>query len=239
MNVRPIAVSLILLLAPVIAAAQTPASSTPQTEAVVVVSGEGLIKAQPDQAWVSFAVESRSKNPKEAQAENAKVMTAVQERLVASGIPKDAVRTLSYEVHLESDWIKGRQVPRGYVARNTVEVRADDVSRVGEIIDIAITNGVNAVHGIRFDVKNRDALEREAVKRATADARARAEAAAAGAGATLGRVVRIEEPSRYPMPPPMPMMRRDAAQEMASAATPIVAGEIEIRSTIVLTVTLK
>jgi uncharacterized protein YggE len=57
---------------------------------------------------------------------------------------------------------------------------------------------------------------------------------------SLGRVLRIEEPNRgYPVPPPMPMMRRDAAEMVASAPTPIVAGEIEIRSTVVLTVTLK
>jgi uncharacterized protein YggE len=207
----------------------------------VVVSGEGVIKAAPDRAWVMFAVESRSKSPKDAQSQNAKTMSSVQDRLAAAGIPKDAIRTLSYDLHLEADWVNGRQVPRGYVARNTIEVRLDELTRVGEVIDIAITNGANNVHGVRFDLKQREALEREALKRATADARARAEAAAAGAGATLGRVVRIEEPVRGgPFPPPMPMMREMAATQDARApSTPIVAGEIEIRATVVLTAALK
>jgi uncharacterized protein YggE len=228
-----------LSLTATLASAQTPAASS---EPVIVVTGEGVIKAAPDQAWVTFAVESRSKNPKEAQAQNAKAMAAIQERLFAAGIAKDAVRTLSYDLHLESDWVSGRQVLRGYVARNTIEVRLDDITRVGEVIDIAITNGANNVHGVRFDLKQREALEREALKRATADARARAEAAAAGAGVTVGRVVRIEEPSRggYPVPPPMPMMREmAAAQDGRAASTPVVAGEIEIRSTVVLTLSLK
>jgi uncharacterized protein YggE len=206
----------------------------------VVVSGEGLVKAAPDQAWVMFAVESRSKAPKEAQAQNAKAMTSVQERLIAAGIPKDAIRTLSYDLHLESDWVNGRQVPRGYLARNTIQVRLDDITRVGEVIDLAISNGANSVHNVRFDLKQRDALEREALKRATADARARAEAAASGVGASIGRVVRIEEPGRGgPVPPPMPMMREMAAQDSRPVATPVVAGEIEIRSTVVLTASLK
>lgn len=218
--------------------AQTP--STASSEPVVVVSGEGVVKAAPDQAWVMFAVESRSKNPKEAQAQNAKVMTTVQERLVAAGIPKDAIRTLSYDLQFESDWVNGRQIPKGYLARNTVEVRLDDISRVGEAIDIGITNGVNSVHGVRFDLKRRDALEREALKLATADARARAEAAATGAGLAIGRVVRIEEPVRGGYPPPVPMMREMAMQDArAAASTPVVAGEIEIRSTVVLTAQLK
>lgn len=215
--------------------------TTTPAEPVVVVSGEGLVKAAPDQAWVTFAVESRSKDPKEAQTQNAKVMSAVQERLVAAAVAKDAIRTLSYNLNLESDWVNGKQVPRGYLARNTIEVRLDDITRVGEIIDLAITSGANSVRGVRFDVKRREALEREALKLATADARARAEAAASGVGGAIGRVLRIEEPSRgYPVPPPVPMMREAAfAAQDAGGPTPVVAGEIEIRSTVVLTAALK
>ena len=224
----------------VVAAAPVASAQSTASEPVVVVSGEGLVKAAPDQAWVTLAVESRSKNPQAAQTQNAEAMSAVQQRLVAAGIPKDAIRTLSYDLHLESDWVNGRQVPRGYVARNTIEVRLDDITRVGEIIDLAITSGANSVHGVRFDLKQRDALEREALKQATADARARAEAAAAGAGASIGRVVKIEEPSRgYPIPPPVPMMRAEAAQDGRAVATPVVAAEIEIRATVMLTATLK
>ena len=227
-----------LLLVASVASAQT-ASSTAD-ERVVVVSGEGLVKAAPDQAWVTFAVESRSKNPKDAQTQNAKAMSSVQERLIAAGIPKDAIRTLSYDLHLESDWVNGRQVPRGYLARNTIEVRVDEIVRVGEVIDIAITNGANSVHGVRFDLKARESLEREALKRATADARARAEAAAAGIGGSLGNVVRIDAVrGEYPVPPPMPMMREMAAQDTRSVTTPVVAGEIEIRARVTLTALLK
>jgi uncharacterized protein YggE len=215
-------------------------AQTAQPEPVVVVSGEGLVKAAPDQAWVTIAAESRSRNPKEAQAQNAKAMTTVQQSLMAAGIPKDAIRTIAYDLQLESDWVNGRQVPRGYVARNTIEVRLDDITRVGDVIDIAVTGGATSVHGVRFDLKQRDTLEREALKRATADARGRAEAAAAGAGSAIGRVIRIEEPAvrPYPPPPPQMMMAREMAQD-SRPPTPVVAGEIEIRAAVVLTATLR
>jgi uncharacterized protein YggE len=188
---------------------------------------------------VTFSVESRSKNPKDAQAQNAKTMATVQERLMAARVAKDAIRTLSYDLNLESDWVNGRQVPRGYVARNTIEVRLDDITFVGETIDIAITSGANAVHNVRFDLKDRDTAERRALRMATADARARAQAAAEGVGAAIGRVVRIEEPTGYRVPPPMPLMREAMARDAQAAPTPIVAGEIEIRAAVVLTATLK
>jgi uncharacterized protein YggE len=223
-----------LLLISTVASAQTPAAPEP----VVVVTGEGVVKATPDRAWIMLGVESRSKDPKAAQAQNAKIMTAVQERLAALGVLKDALRTLALDLQQEFDFVESRRIPRGYVARNTIEVRLDDIARVGEIIDAAITSGANNVHGVRFDLQAREQMEREALKRATADARARAEAAAAGVGGSLGRVLRIEEPSRG-YQPPMPMMREMAMQDSRAASTPVAPGEIEIRSTVVLTVALK
>lgn len=226
---------IIAALGPAPVAAQT---STASAEPVVVVTGEGLVKAAPDQAFVTIGAESRSRNPKEAQQQNATAMSAVQQKLTALGIAGDAIRTLAVDLQLESDWVNGRQVPRGYVARNLIEVRLDAISRVGEVIDAAVTSGATAVHSVRFDVKERDALERKALERATADARTRADAAAAGAGRAVDRVIRIEEPSsRFPPSPPVPLAR--AAAFEAAAPTPVVAGEIEIRASVTLTATLK
>lgn len=224
-----LAVSLLIVAA---ASAQAP------TEPVVIVSGEGLVRAAPDQAFVTLAVESRSRHPKDAQAQNAKAMTAVQQALAAAGLARDAVRTLSAGLTLESDWVNGRQVPRGYVARNTIEVRLDDIARVGEVMDVSVTSGATSIYGVRFDLTQRESLEREALKRATADARARAEAAASGAGRAVDRVLRIEEPGVRSVPPQPVMMMREAATA-DRVQTPVEAGEIEIRASVVLTATLK
>lgn len=211
----------------------------PPPEPVVVVTGEGIVKAAPDVAWVTIGAESRSKSPKDAQAQNATAMSAVHEKLTGARIPKDAIRTVSVDVQQEVDWVDGRRVLRGYVARNTIEVRVDDVSRIGEILDLSVGTGATSVQGLRFDVKDRAALERDALRRAVADARARAEAAASGAGTSTGRVVRIEEPSIMRTPPPQPyMMARMAAAE-DKAATPVAAGEIEIRAQVTLTASIK
>ena len=128
-------------------------------------------------------------------------------------MPKDAVRTIGYELHPEFDYANGRQTFRTYLARNTVEVRLDDIDRVGVVIDAAAAGGATTITGIRFDVRNRAALERDALRQAVADARARAEAAAAGAGATIDRIVRIEEGGAPE--PPRPMMRMAAQARRA------------------------
>ena len=111
------------------AAAQVMGTTTPEPP-VVVVSGEGVVKAVPDQAWVLIGAETRSKSPKEAQGQNAEAMTAVQQKIAAAGIPKAAVRTVAYDLQMEYDFANGRQTPRGYVARNSIEVRVDDLARL-------------------------------------------------------------------------------------------------------------
>jgi uncharacterized protein YggE len=206
---------------------------------VIVVTGEGIVKAAPDQAFVRIGAETRSKVSKEAQTQNAALMTAVQQKIAGAGIPKDAIRTLSFDLQMEFDYNNGRQTPRGFVARNTIEVRVDELARLSEVLDASTASGATSVHGLRFEVKNRVALEREALQRAVTDGMARAEAAASGAKRAVDRVVRIEEIGGRggPSPPPMPMMAMRAGAE--PPPTPIEANEIEIRAQVNVTVALK
>ena len=46
---------------------------------------------------------------------------------------------------------------------------------------------------MRFDIQDREKVERDALRLAVADARSRAEAAAAGAGRTVDRIIKIED----------------------------------------------
>lgn len=202
----------------------------------VVVSGEGVVTAVPDQAWVRIGAESRAKGSKDAQSRNAQAMTAVQQKMTALGIPKDAVRTLAIDLQIEYDYANGRQTPRGYVARNTLEVRVDDFAKLGDVLDAAVGSGATTLHGLRFDVKRREALEREAMQLAVANAIGRADALAAGARRSIDRVIRIEESSvsRGGEAPVMAM--RMKAED---AGTPVAAGELEIRAQVRLTASLK
>lgn len=205
---------------------------------VVVTSGEAIVRATPDRAFVSISAESRAQSPREAQQRNAELMKPVQDRLRAAGIPAEAIRTTVYDLRFEYDYDRGRRIPRGYVARNTIEVRVDDVEKLGTLLDTAVEAGATTVSNIRFDLKDRDKLEREALRRAVADARARAEVATAAAGTSIDRVIRIVEEGVV-SPPPMPMMRQAMAEAQPAADTPIAPGEMEIQARVTLTFALK
>jgi uncharacterized protein YggE len=227
---------LVLVAGATVSAAQSPPPGPP----VVVVRGEGEVRTPPDVAFITLATEHRAAAAKDAQAQGATAMTAVQQRLTAAGVAKDAIRTLSYDLQPQFDYVNGKQVARGFLARNVIEVRVDQVTRVGELLEMVVTAGGTTVQGVRFDVKDRTQLERQAISRAVADARARAVAAAEGAGTTVVAVVRIEEDGIIRRPIEQPMMRM-AADSVAAAPPPppIAAGEAVIRATVTLTASIK
>jgi uncharacterized protein YggE len=233
---RCFAAACLLMLLPLTAFAQQP--SAQRDEAVVVTSGEGVVQAVPDRAWITVTAESRASTPREAQQKNAQAMKPVQDRLRAAGVPDDAIKTTAYDLQPDWDYSNNRRTLRGYVARNSIEVRIDGVDRVGELLDLVVNAGATSVENIRFDVKDRERLERDALRLAVGDARARATAAATGAGMTVGAIVRIDEQG-VSTPPPIPFRRETLQAADVTAVPPIAAGAIEIRARVTLTSLLK
>src|SRR5688572_33062328 len=87
--------TLLLVLLAIPAHAQQP--SVP-AEPVVVTSGEGLVEAVPDRAWITIGAESRASSAREAQKRNVEAMAPVLAKLKAAGVPADAIRTIAYDV---------------------------------------------------------------------------------------------------------------------------------------------
>jgi hypothetical protein len=229
---------MVIAVALLLSARAAPAQDMTSTIPSIVTSGEAVVRRAADQAFVVAAVETRARNPREAQQQNAAGMTAVQQRLGTLGLGRDAIRTLGYTIQQEFDFPDGRRVLKGFVARNAVEIKLEAVERVGEIVDAVVQSGASTIDRVRFEVRDRPALEREALRLAVVDARARADAAAAGAARTVDRILRIDDTQHASPRPPMPMamMARTADPQ---AATPVEPGEIEIRAQVTLTVAIK
>ena len=204
----------------------------------IVTTGEAVVRRAPDQAFVTVSVESRARNPRDAQRQNAETMTAVQQRIAAAGVPKDAVRTLGYNIQQEFDYVDGRRVARGYLARNAVEVRVDAIDRTGEVLDAAVQAGATSVppSGSISRTARPPSARRSgspSLMRARVPMRPRPapdERSTACCGLTTPAEVRVGPPR------PMMAMAREAADVQQ---TPIEAGELEIRAQVTLTVSIK
>jgi uncharacterized protein YggE len=226
-------VAVLCSAAPVWAQQTAPPAQQPP---VIVTRGEASLKRAPDQAFVSIAAEARASSPAEAQRNAADSMKAVQAALGKAGIGNDAIRTTGYSLQPDMEYTNGRARVRGYIVRNQLEVRVDDLQHLGAVIDAAGQSGATSMAGLRFDLKDRASVEREALRLAVQDAMARARAIASGANAQIGAIVRIDEQGGYE-PPQIQAM---AAMRMEKAAdTPVSPGELEVRAQVQLTVGIR
>lgn len=214
-----------------------PASAQQPTDArdVIVTTGEAVVRRAPDVAYVTVAVEKRAQNPRDAQRQNADTMAAVVRRLGEAGVARDALRTVGLRLAQEFDNANGKRVPRDFLARNSLEITVD-VNRSGEIADAAVQAGATALDDIRFDVRDRVSLEREAMRLAVVDARARCEILAAAAGRAVDRVLKIELRSDSIV---RPQQMRMASVDESIAVTDVEPGLIEIRAEVLLTASMR
>ena len=208
-----------------------------QPPEAIVTRGEASVKRAPDQAWVSIAAESRASTSTEAQRLAAEAMKAVDSALSRAGLPESAIRTTGYSLQPDMEYVNGRGRVRGYIARNQVEARVDDLKKLGAVLDAAGSAGATSMAGLRFDIRDRETVERDALRLAVQDAMARAKSIASGAGATLGPIIRIEEQREER--PIQPMYRTTMAMAEAQTQTPINPGELEIRAQVMLTVAIR
>ncbi len=231
--------SVVILAGAIPVRAQTPVSAP----SVVVATGESRIKVAPDQAWVTVSLETRHARGAEARHLGAVAMTSVMAALKNTPLATDAVQTVGFSLHPEYEYVDGRQRMKGFVLSNQVLVRIDDVSLVAEVLDAvgAMTLAESSrltISGLRFDLKNRATVERQALQNAVEDAMARARSMAAGAGLSVGRTLRIEQAGSAGVPVRAGTERFMMASE-AAVATPVSPSDIEISAQVTLTVEIK
>lgn len=215
------------------------AQATAPAGAVVVTHGEAVLQRAPDRAWLAVSVETRDAKAAEARRKNAEAMTAVQGMLKASNLPADAIRTTGYSLAPDMDFANGRSTLKGYIVRNDIDVRVDDLDKLSSLLDVInVQKGIGlTVVGPRFDLKNSQSADNDALRQAVEIAMARAQALAAGARRSMGAVIRIEDQESASLPRPIPMMAMQA--KSADMSTPITPGQIEVRASVTLTVELR
>jgi uncharacterized protein YggE len=231
----PLGVLLLTAAAPL--AAQQPASApAPRT---IRVSATGEARAQPDQAYLDFAVETAATTAKAASEENAKLMDRVVRALVAAGVPRERIETRNFTVYPEytSPTPGERQDEpriRGYRTSNMVTARVDDLKRVGALIDAALGAGANRVDAVRFGLRNPERAQAEATRDAVQRARANAETIASALGVRLGEVLDASTAYEPYRPYAADMRMYSMRAEAAAAPTPIQPAEQTVNSTVTL-----
>jgi len=225
-----------LLMAPVPAAL---AQQAPAPRIVVVGEGESAIA--PDLALVSLTVMREAATAREALDGANSAMAAVISAMKAAGIADRDVQTGGLQISPRYNFTNkpdGTQIAElvGYQVSNTLSLRVRDLAKTGEIIDKAVSLGVNQGGGITFTNEDPSKALTEARKRAVDDAVAKARTLSEAAGVGLGRPVEILDQNFSA--PPMPIAAKSFAAR-ADAAVPVEAGENAYRIQVTMTFELK
>jgi len=206
----------------------------------ILVTGEGEAAIAPDMALLSLGVMREAATARKALDANNQAMAEVIAAMKELGIAERDLQTAAIQIvprYNYSNRPDGTQNAElvGYQVTNTLSVRVRDLKRTGEILDRAVTLGVNQGGGIQFVNNDPAATITEARKKAVADASAKARTLAEAAGVGLGQVLEISEQSF--MPPPMPMQAKTF--DRAESAVPIEAGENSYRVQVNVTFALE
>lgn len=227
--------SLAALLAPSAVLADAPPPRT------MTVSGQGEVKAVPDEAQLSAGVVTQARNAAGALAANSRAMNAVFDALKRIGIPDKSIQTSDFSVspqYQTDPHGNTTQKVVGYQVSNNVTVIVDDLARLGSAIDALVSSGANSMGSIAFTIRDPKPLLAQARAEAVKDALQRADIYAKAAGVTLGPIHSIGE-NGYSAPRPMYRMAGGAMAETAAAPTPVAAGEESITAGVSITFELR
>jgi uncharacterized protein YggE len=192
----------------------------------IVVTGQGSARATPDRAQLSLGVSTDAKTASGALRANGAEIARVIAATKAHGIPSEDVQT--EQVSLSLRFGESGDTVVGYVATNSLSVVVRALPKVGPVIDAAVDAGANQVYGPNLVLADQQALYRQAMRAAIANARAKAAAIARAAGLALRRITEVVESGG---PAPLPADAKTAP----AASTPIEPGTQLVQATLTVT----
>ena len=197
---------------------------------MISVNGTGSATSTPDMAMITLGVQRRAKSARDALNENNKAMAAVLAALKGEGIADKDLQTSNFNIrpqyqHFKRSSTGGQKQPKivGYIVSNQLSVRIRDLSKLGEIIDLTITLGVNSGGNIRFMNENPDPIIAMARQKAMENAIRKAKTLTSAADVGLGKIMTISESSHQPRP--FAMQEMAMARNSSAPAVPVASGE--------------
>jgi hypothetical protein len=204
----------------------TAAASQPAGESTIQVSATGQAQAEPDQAILRVAVVATADDASTVREQLANNVSTMRAALRQAGVADDQVRTAGFDIRQQYRTPDDRDRPPRFEGTHAFEITLSNVSRAGEIIDVAVENGANRVDTVTFTLSDdrRRALREQALRRAMDNARADAETIASSANLSITgvRTVSTSDTSFGPV------AERVTTAQAADAGTVIESGPVTV-----------
>lgn len=182
------------------------------------VSGQCQKEVTPDRVSVTLTSRALEKDPKSASAKASAQYEKLKAEIKKLNLKDSRVSTSGFNVNQEWDYNNGKRILRGYSATISLTAETAEVSRAGEVLDIAAKLNIEEV-GTPSTFLSPALAKKEyesCLEVAIKHARAKAEKMAVAAGQSLGKLVTLNENKDNSQPIPLVQHRQ---MEMASDMT--------------------
>ena len=227
----------IIALTGFLTVAVSPAHAHDPQTLYLEVTGSGQASGPPDTALLSLTVLRAGDTARQALDDNNNAMARVLSEMRSLGIKAADLRTSGFSIqprYARPGPGKGGQRPApvlvGYTVTSQLSVKVREILRTGEVLDRAVSTGVNQVGHIRLTVDDPRELRQQARADAMKDALSRAQTLAGTGGVTLGQIQIVREQNAAPAGAPMMEMRM--AMSADAASVPLATGEITFRANV-------
>ncbi|MEI6396709.1 MAG: SIMPL domain-containing protein [Candidatus Taylorbacteria bacterium] len=218
----------------------------PTQSHTISVDGTGDAVAIPDIATLSFTVTETAKAVADAQTlATTKVNTTVA-ALKKSGVAEKDIQTTSYNINPHYEYQQSsvcssngicppsNPVITGYDVSQSTNIKVRDLKKVGDLLTLIGSNGVQNVSGPSFSVDKPEATQAEARAIAIDQARSKANVLAKALGVRIVRVISFSESGNMPYPIRYDMGMGVSSSKALAVAPEISTGEQKITSNVTI-----
>ncbi len=194
---------------------------------LINVSGEGKIKVVPDQAAVSFAIETKGSKAADVKKENDSKMDAVLKFIKKMTIAKEDYQTQRVTLYPNYDYEKKKN---NYMATQSVTILLKNLNIYEVLMDGLVDLGINRIDNVEFKSSKMEQLQSDARKLAMKNAKAKAEDFVSMTNQKVGKAMTISDNSQvyYPTRQMYEMKTMAMANDGGAPKETLAAGEIEI-----------
>jgi uncharacterized protein YggE len=195
----------------------------------ISVSGEGKIKAIPDQVFISIAVETKGTNATDVKKQNDATIEKALQFITKFKVPKSDVQTKSISLNPQYDYEKKK---RNYNATQTIEILLKTITQYDGLMEGLVDAGINRINGVEFKTSKLIEYQSEARKLAMKEAKSKAEDYVFVLGQKVGKAITITDNTQNFYPQPMYAMKTMAMDQEVATRETLAIGEINITATV-------
>ena len=168
-----------------------PAVAVEEMESIISVEASKTSEIAPDTATLRFYVENSGVNLSDLKEKNDKVVNTAINAIKAKLKPDESIKTIAFSVNNIYSYKDKIRIFQKYEVKNGFEVKLKDLSKISEIINIAMNNGIKNIGQLSFSVADGEKACNDAMAEAIKIAKNRAQYLSQTSGNQLLKVKSI------------------------------------------------